>query len=210
MLVPNATKYAIMTINIVINVKLPTDRYLTHAVVINVSIISIVSFSNSNSFCGLISWVVLVKLFSSEGHRTHLLIYQHWCRTRLRAPGRYLSQRWSGSMVSYGAAEHIENNVCTRVTVSALTRELFWCIFPELRSNEGNKHQNNARVSAETIRHQSTYIILFLTWYTVSVNDDKNDDLYTSSSCLIRSVFVLLMTSQFYRQLWRDDVNSDI
>ena len=33
-------------------------------------------------------------------------------------------------------------------TVYALTRGLFWCLFPELRSNEGNKHQNNTRVSA--------------------------------------------------------------
>ena len=30
----------------------------------------------------------------------------------------------------------------------ALTGGLFWCLFPELRSNEGNKHQNNTRVSA--------------------------------------------------------------
>ena len=41
-------------------------------------------------------------------------------------------------------------------TVSALTRGLFWCLFPELRSNEGNKYQNNARVSTETVRHEST------------------------------------------------------
>ena len=26
-------------------------------------------------------------------------------------------------------------------TVSTLTRGLFWCLFPELRSNEGNKHK---------------------------------------------------------------------
>ena len=32
-------------------------------------------------------------------------------------------------------------------TVYALKRGLFWCLFPELRSNEGNKHQNNTRVS---------------------------------------------------------------
>ena len=33
-------------------------------------------------------------------------------------------------------------------TVYALTRGLFWCLFLELRSNKGNKHQNNTRVSA--------------------------------------------------------------
>ena len=47
-------------------------------------------------------------------------------------------------------------------TVSALTRGLFGGLFPELRSKEGNKDQNNTRVSAKTIRHESTYIIYFL------------------------------------------------
>ena len=47
-------------------------------------------------------------------------------------------------------------------TVSSPTRWLFWCLFPELRSNDGNKHQNNTRVSAETVRHECKYIILFL------------------------------------------------
>ena len=52
--------------------------------------------------------------------------------------------------------------------VSALTRGLFWCLFPELQSNEGNKYQNNTRVSAEMVRHESTYIILFLTRHNES------------------------------------------
>ena len=102
-------------------------------------------------------------------------------------------------------------------TVSALTRGLFWCLFPELRSNEGNKHHNNIRVSAETVRHESTYIILFQTRHNESINDDKTNDLYTSSPCLTRSMFGLLMTSQsiaddvtIARQLWRGHVNSDI
>ena len=46
-------------------------------------------------------------------------------------------------------------------TVYALTRVLFWCLFPSLLRNSGNKHQNNPLVSAETIRHSSTYIILY-------------------------------------------------
>ena len=112
----------------------------------------------------------------------------------------------------------IENNVCSRVTnVSALTRGLFWCLFPELRSNEANKYQNNTRVSAETVPRESTYIIIFLTRHNESINDSKNDELYTSSPCLTRSVFVLLMTSQsladditMTRQLWCDHVNNDI
>ena len=53
-------------------------------------------------------------------------------------------------------------------TVSALTRGLCWCLFSELRSNEGNKHQHNTRVSTETVRHESIYIILFLTRHNES------------------------------------------
>ena len=53
----------------------------------------------------------------------------------------------------------------------------FGVYFPELRRNEGNKHQNNTQVSAETVRHMSTYIILFLTWHNESINDAKTDNL---------------------------------
>ena len=95
----------------------------------------------------------------------------------------------------------------------------FLCLFPELRSNEGNnyKNNNNTGVSAKTVRHESTYIILFHTRHNESIIDDKNDDLYTSSPCLTLSVFVPLMTSQsiaedvtLTRQMWRDRMNSDI
>ena len=98
------------------------------------------------------------------------------------------------------------------------SREGYFCVlFPELRSNKGNKHKNNPLVSAETIRHSSTFIILFLTWHNESINDDKNNGLYTSSTCLTCLVFILLMTSQsisddvtITKQLWFDHVNSDI
>ena len=91
-------------------------------------------------------------------------------------------------------------------TVSALTRGLFWC-----------KHQNNTRVSTETVRHESRYIILFLTWHKESINNNKSSDLYTSSPCLTHSIFVLLGTSQsiaddvtMTRQLWCYHVNSEV
>ena len=67
---------------------------------------------------------------------------------------------------------------------------------PFQRSQEGYFGVNNTRVSTETVRHESTYIILFLTRHNESINDDKHDELYTSSPCLTHSVFVLLMTSQ--------------
>ena len=47
-------------------------------------------------------------------------------------------------------------------TVSVLTRVLFWYLFPALRRNSWNKHQNNPLVRAETIHHSSTYIILYI------------------------------------------------
>ena len=113
--------------------------------------------------------------------------------------------------------QYIESKVLLEWrTDSALTRMLFWCLFPSLRSNEGNKHQHNARASTETIRHESTHIILFLTRHNESVIDDTNDDLYISFSSLTCSVFILLMTSQSIAdgvtmtwQLWRDHMISN-
>ena len=100
---------------------------------------------------------------------------------------------------------HIELCMYSRgELVYAPTRGLFWCTFPELGSNEGNKHQNNTRVSTETVRHESTYIILFLTRHNDSINDAKNEDLHTSCRVsLARFMFCwwrhnrLAMTSQW-------------
>ena len=64
-------------------------------------------------------------------------------------------------------------NVLEWRTVYALIRGLFWCSFSELRSNLGNKHQNNTWVNAWTVRYETAYIISFLTWYDQSTNDDK-------------------------------------
>ena len=108
--------------------------------------------------------------------------------------------------------EYIDNNLC-----SSAHEGVFLCLFPELRSNEGNKPKNNIWANAEAVRHEITYIILFLTRQSESINDDKNDDFYTSSPCLTRAVFLLLMTSQSIAddvttmiKLWRDHLNSDI
>ena len=96
-------------------------------------------------------------------------------------------------------------------------RGLFLCLFPELLCNSRNKHKNNTWVCADTVCHESSYIILFLTQHNKSINNDKNDNLSTSSPYLIRSVYILLMTLQsiaddvtITRQSWRDHVNSDI
>ena len=54
-----------------------------------------------------------------------------------------------------------------------LARGLFRCLLTELWSNEANKHQNNPLVSAQTVRHDSTYIILFLTRHNEPINGDQ-------------------------------------
>ena len=38
----------------------------------------------------------------------------------------------------------------------------FYVYFPHCFANQGNKHKNNLIGSAETVRHLSTYIILYL------------------------------------------------
>ena len=89
----------------------------------------------------------------------------------------------------------IDNNVCTRVMNCFSAQETVLMVFI---CNEGNKYQNNTRVSTETVCHKSTYIILFLTQHNKSTNYDKNDNLYTLSPCLTRSTFFLLMMSLSY------------
>ena len=67
---------------------------------------------------------------------------------------------------------YIENYVCTRVTNRFSAHERVILVFI-LQSSEGNKYQNNTRVSAEKFRHESTYIILFLTRHNESINEYK-------------------------------------
>ena len=56
-----------------------------------------------------------------------------------------------------------------RVRYHCSTQVLFWWLFPSLLRNAGNKHRNNPRVSAETVRHSSTYIIIYMLYVTVCV-----------------------------------------
>ena len=57
---------------------------------------------------------------------------------------------------------HVRNKVTyvpSSRTVSALTQVLFLCLFPLLLRN---KNKNDPLVSAETFRHSSTFIILYV------------------------------------------------
>ena len=60
---------------------------------------------------------------------------------------------WGSSFLSsfMGSLCRVRNElmyVLSWQTVYALTRVLFWCLFPSLLRNSGNKHQNNPLVSA--------------------------------------------------------------
>ena len=87
-------------------------------------------------------------------------------------------------------------------SVSVLTRVLFWYLFPLLLRNSGNKHQNNPLVSAETLRHSSTYIILYMMLhgcYNPCINcscwdikvADKHMAWGRKSTCTICSILLL-------------------
>ena len=77
---------------------------------------------------------------------------------------------------------HVRNEIMYVLlwrTVYALTRVLFWCLFPSLLRNSGNKHQNNTLMSAWIVRHASTYIILYIFheegfWNTCVISVFKN------------------------------------
>ena len=56
------------------------------------------------------------------------------------------------------------------------SREGYFCVYlPSWEATWKIEYKNNTRMSAETVdRHESAYIILFLTRYSESINDDKN------------------------------------
>ena len=87
------------------------------------------------------------------------------------------------------------------------SREGYFCVYY-------NKHRNNTRMSAETVRFESIHIMLFLTRHDESKNDDKNDELYTSSPRLAQVSLVISQSNAddvtITKQLWRDHLNSDI
>ena len=59
-------------------------------------------------------------------------------------------------------------------TAYVLTRGLFWCLFPELRNNKENKHQNNTQMSTQIVCHKCvTYTIKILTLHNESINNNK-------------------------------------
>ena len=76
--------------------------------------------------------------------------------------------------------QDIDNNVCNLVTNCFRAQEMVILVFVS-RNNSGNKHQKYTWASAEKVRHETTYIILFLTRHNESMNDDITGDDYASS-----------------------------
>ena len=64
------------------------------------------------------------------------------------------------------------NNVCILVTDHFCARS---SVILVLLRNSGNKHKNNPLVSAETVRHSSTYIFLYLprAWWFVTIRHNS-------------------------------------
>ena len=110
-------------------------------------------------------------------------------------------------------------------TVSATTRVLFWYLFPWLLHNTENKHRNKPLVSSETVRHSSTYIILYICRYrddhvgsyiTVMSHEHHNISIHWQINCLCNSLLEmnknnkkLLITVLFVRAIeWWQVVDS--
>ena len=103
-----------------------------------------------------------------------------WCFSWLAPEWRMSKQSWGWWFETPSRPLWRHSNDTYRImyvlewrTVCVLTRVLFWCLFPALRSNERNKHQNNTRESAQTVHHDSIYIILSLTIHSGPKHDDK-------------------------------------
>ena len=57
--------------------------------------------------------------------------------------------------------EHIQNDVSSSGELFMRSQEGYFDVYSNIKINL-NEHQNNTRVSAVTVHHESTYIILFL------------------------------------------------
>ena len=136
-------------------------------------------------------------------HPTRHFRYQHW--THHQKYSEVLSV-----VVNIVSGQRKYINVLEWRTVSAFTRGIFCCLFPELRSNEGNEHQNN---TSECINSSSQgyiiflYIILFLTCHNEPINDDKTMILrHRPRVSLARFTFYWWPHNQFFMTLqWPDN-----
>ena len=85
---------------------------------------------------------------------------------------------------------HVRNEIMYVLswrTVSVHTGVLFLCLFPSLFRNSGNKHKNNPLVSAETVCHSTTYIILYSSQHrTIALRWDNNIKMIVCQQKLVK------------------------
>ena len=91
----------------------------------------------------------------------------------------------------------------------------FGVYFPSCEAKRVINAKNKTRVGTETVRHESTYIILFLTRQNESINDYKTTIFTHRSRVLLSFRSADDVTFDFDDvtmtwQLWRYHVNSDI
>ena len=104
-------------------------------------------------------------------------------------------------------------------TVSALTW-VFLCLFPSLFRKLGNKHQKDPLMSAETVRHSSTYIILYIppvrVMYGSSFVTSKYDLLHSLGTAALYSILCCtrpkrkIFTGPMYKLLLNLSLISDV
>ena len=112
-------------------------------------------------YCSLYYFIERVRYHLSHARVT--IVWSLWRHQQLTVTSlaeRKTSEWDTGTMCTDRVRNKIMYVLSWR-TVYVLTRVLCWCLFPSLLRNSGNKHQNNPIVSAETVRHSSTYIILY-------------------------------------------------
>ena len=127
---------------------------------------------SNSTWCSLKCGIFTPSFTSAPTHGKH---YTPLCVTGRPQPSRSeLSLLWNmmwytllrkceeGADYIDDIEKAIENNVCTRVT-NCFSAHSSVLVFISRIAKQ--KHQNNTWVSAETIRHESAYIILFLTWH---------------------------------------------
>ena len=92
------------------------------------------------------------------------------------------------------------NNVCTLVTnCSGANSRVILVYIPPVASQLGNKHQNNPPVSAETVCHSSTYIILYIWRDNATQKQNKN---FKSNSIAPTIALVFSIFGAWQYSLW--------
>ena len=105
----------------------------------------------------------------------------------------HTTRRYKRFFVNYRlSVDNIDNNVRSGVANHLCAYEsVILVVIPW----PANTLQNNAPVRTWTVRHYSTYIVIFLKRHNGLINGNRRNNLHTSTPCLTHLVYVLVMTS---------------